>query len=92
MNPPESMSSFCPNWDNEKMVCEFLFYSVKIRIEKLTSVKVFSFSFYLHTFCIIMVSKRAFSIATRAVFSTQRFVLVGSLPLSYLLVWWIENH
>lgn len=39
-----------------------------------------------------MVSKRAFSIATLAVFSTQRFMLAGSLPLSYLLVWWIENH
>lgn len=39
-----------------------------------------------------MVSKRAFSIAALAVFSTQRFVLAGSLPLSYLLVWWIESH
>lgn len=34
-NPqPCSMSSFCPNWENEKMVCEFLFHSVKIRTEK----------------------------------------------------------
>lgn len=74
------------------MVCEFLFHSVKIRIEKLTSVQVFSFSFHLHMFCVIMVSKGAFSIATRAVFSTQSFMLAGSLPLSYLLVWWIENH
>lgn len=39
-----------------------------------------------------MVSKRAFSIAALAVFSTQRFMLAGSLPLSYLLVQWIENH
>lgn len=30
--------------------------------------------------------------ATLAVFSTQRLMLAGSLPLSYLLVWWIENH
>ena len=74
------------------MVCEFLFHSVKIEQKKYTSAKVFSFSFYLHTFCIIMVSKRAFSIATLAVFSTQRFMLAGSLPLSYLLVRWIENH
>lgn len=87
MNLPDSMSSFCPNWDSEKMVSEFLVLSVRIRIEKPTFVKVFSFSFYLHTFCIIMVSKRAFSIATRAVFSTQRFILAGSLPLSCLLVW-----
>lgn len=32
---PYSMSSFCPNWENEKMVCEFLFHSVKIRTEKI---------------------------------------------------------
>lgn len=39
-----------------------------------------------------MVSERAFSIPALAVFSTQRFMLAGSLPLSYLLVWWLENH
>lgn len=32
---PCGMSSFCPNWENEKMVCEFLFHSVKIRTEKI---------------------------------------------------------
>lgn len=74
------------------MVCEFLFHSVKITEKNHASAKRFSFSFYLHIFCIIMVSKRAFSMATLAVFSTQRLMLAGSLPLSYLLVWWIENH
>ena len=31
---PWRMSSFCPEWETEKMVCEFLFHSVKIRTEK----------------------------------------------------------
>lgn len=32
---PHSMSSFYPNRENEKMVCEFRFHSVKIRTEKI---------------------------------------------------------
>lgn len=39
-----------------------------------------------------MVGKRAFSVATLVVFATQRFMLAGSPPLSYLPVWWIGNH